>query len=80
VIGVDGAATARCSRADCTNDAEYNLNWRNPKIHTEDRVKVWLACAEHVDYLRDYLETRGLPVVVTAFGVTVDRVPDHSDR
>lgn len=34
------------------------LNWRNPKIHSENRVKAWLACAEHSEYLRNYLEAR----------------------
>lgn len=55
-------------------DAAWNVNWRNPRIHPEDRVKVWLACDEHVDYLRDYLETRDFPVVVTPIGVAVERV------
>jgi len=32
--------------------------WRNPKIHTDGRTKTWLACAEHVDFLRDYLAAR----------------------
>jgi hypothetical protein len=41
-----------------------------------DRVKVWLACADHVEYLRDYLATRDFPVVVTPLGQTVSRVPD----
>jgi hypothetical protein len=68
----------RCSRAGCTNDAAWNVNWRNPKIHSEDRVKVWLACANHVEYLRDYLETRGFPVLVTDFGTALDRLPSAS--
>ena len=64
----------RCSRAGCRNDATWNVNWRNPRIHPVDRVKVWLACDEHSDYLRDYLDTRGFPVRVTPLGVSVDRV------
>jgi hypothetical protein len=50
------------------------VHWRNPRIHGEERVKTWLACDEHVEYLRDYLATREFPVVVTAVGVTVERV------
>ena len=64
----------RCSRAGCRSDAAWNVNWRNPRIHTVDRVKVWLACDEHSEYLRDYLDTRGFPVEVTPLGVSVDRV------
>jgi len=64
----------RCSRAGCRSDAAWNVNWRNPRIHTIDRVKVWLACDEHSEYLRDYLDTRGFPVVLTPLGVTVERV------
>lgn len=68
----------RCSRAGCRLDAAWNVNWRNPRIHTLDRVKVWLACDEHADYLRDYLSTRGFPVVVTPLGTSVERVEDAS--
>ncbi|TAL40800.1 MAG: hypothetical protein EPN91_12300 [Salinibacterium sp.] len=64
----------RCSRAGCSNDAAWNVNWRNPRIHPEDRVKVWLACDEHREFLRDYLDTRGFPVRVSPLGETVDRV------
>jgi hypothetical protein len=70
----------RCSRAGCRNDAAWNVNWRNPRIHTIDRVKVWLACDEHSEYLRDYLDTRGFPVRVTPLGVTVDRVGIDSEN
>ncbi len=54
----------QCSRADCRDDAAYSVVWRNPKIHAADRRKVWLACAEHVDYLRDFLASRAFPVRV----------------
>ncbi|MEP6482640.1 MAG: hypothetical protein ABJA94_11615 [Rhodoglobus sp.] len=74
MIGDVGPTTERCSRAGCTEPATWNVNWRNPKIHSADRVKIWLACSEHVEYLRDYLATRGFPVVVTAAGQFVDRV------
>ena len=50
------------------------MNWRNPKIHTIDRVKVWLACDEHVGYLHDYLEARDFPVVVAPLGTVVESV------
>lgn len=65
-----------CSRAGCTTPANWNVNWRNPKIHTPDRVKVWLACDEHREFLFDYLATRSFPVVVTPLDQHIDRVPD----
>ena len=69
------SATAQeCSRAGCRADAAWNVNWRNPRLHGEERVKVWLACDEHRSYLHEYLSSRGFPVVVTPFGVAVDRV------
>jgi hypothetical protein len=62
----------RCSRAGCRADASSAVNWRNPRIHSADRVKVWLACDEHGEYLRDYLATRGFPVLLTPLGAPVD--------
>lgn len=55
-----------CSRAGCRTDASWSVVWRNPRIHTEDRVKVWLACDEHREFLNDYLSSRGFPVSVKA--------------
>ncbi|MGO1235518.1 MAG: hypothetical protein ACTHY8_00425 [Microbacterium gubbeenense] len=62
----------QCSRAECRADAARSVVWRNPKIHTIDRRKVWLACDEHVEYLRDFLASRAFPVTV------VDGVSDGS--
>lgn len=70
VVG-DGAD---CSRAGCHQAAVWTVNWRNPRIHAADRVKVWLACDDHVDYLRDYLLTRDFPVRVAVVGESVERV------
>ncbi len=58
-----------CSRAGCRNEAVYSINWRNPKIHAEDRVKVWVACAEHVEFLREFLAARDFPLTVTSLEV-----------
>ncbi len=65
---------ARCSRAGCEAVPAWWVNWRNPRIHQVGRVKVWLACEEHVEYLRDYLATRDFPVTVTRAGEAVERV------
>ncbi len=54
----------QCSRAECRNTATHTVLWRNPRIHSEDRRKVWLACDEHVRYLSEYLRARDFPVVV----------------
>ena len=53
-----------CSRAGCRDGAHWQVVWRNPRIHTADREKIWLACDEHVDFLRDYLAARDFPVAV----------------
>ncbi|WP_431072270.1 hypothetical protein [Microbacterium phyllosphaerae] len=53
-----------CSRAGCRNAATMQVVWRNPRIHAADREKIWLACAEHVGFLRDYLAARDFPVTV----------------
>lgn len=48
-----------CSAKGCRNPAAYALIWNNPKIHTPDRRKVWLACEEHRDSLSGFLSARG---------------------
>lgn len=49
----------RCSAKDCRADARYALRWNNPKIHTAERRKTWLACEDHVEYLSEFLSRRG---------------------
>lgn len=58
---------SRCSRAGCQAPADFAINWRNPKIHSVDRVKVWHACRDHRDYLAAFLEARSFPVAVEPF-------------
>lgn len=48
-----------CSAKDCRNEAVHVLVWSNPSIHTADREKTWVACAEHVASLSDFLDRRG---------------------
>lgn len=74
ILGQAGPDRVQCSRAGCRLDATQAVHWRNPKIHAIDRVKVWAACDEHVDFLADFLRSRDFPAVVTALGVTVDKV------
>lgn len=47
-----------CSARGCREPATYELRWNNPKLHTPDRRKVWLACTEHRDSLSDFLIAR----------------------
>ncbi len=56
---------ATCSRAGCRADAQWRIDWRNPKIHGADRTKTWVACDEHRDYLREFLAARSFPVAVS---------------
>jgi hypothetical protein len=58
---------AICSRAGCAEPAVWRVEWSNPRIHTDGRTKVWLACDAHVDYLRGFVEARSFPVAVTRF-------------
>lgn len=57
--GPDGVI---CSRAGCRADASWRIEWRNPKIHAENRVKTWTACDEHIDFLAAFLEARSFPL------------------
>ena len=44
-----------CSAQKCRQVAHWAVVWNNPKIHTPDREKIWTACDDHRDTLRDYL-------------------------
>jgi hypothetical protein len=47
-----------CSAKGCSSDAVWALRWNNPKIHTPDRRKAWLACGDHRQSLTDFLSAR----------------------
>nr|BFE62312.1 hypothetical protein GCM10020063_068380 [Dactylosporangium thailandense] len=48
-----------CSAKGCRSEARWQLLWNNPKLHTPERRKIWLACDEHRDSLGDFLAARG---------------------
>ena len=48
-----------CSAKGCSSPAVWSLLWNNPKLHTPDRRKSWLACDEHRGTLSDFLGARG---------------------
>ncbi len=58
-----------CSRAGCRDEANWAIKWRNPKIHSEDRRKTWLACDPHLETLREFLAARDFPLEVEAITV-----------
>lgn len=47
-----------CSAKGCTAPAVHALLWNNPKLHTPDRRKTWLACDEHRESLSQFLAAR----------------------
>ena len=48
-----------CSAKGCRRPAVHVVVWNNPKIHTPDREKTWVACDEHLSSLSAFLELRG---------------------
>lgn len=61
-----------CSRRGCGAAATRAVLWRNPRIHAQDRTKVWLACDEHEEVLREHLALRAFPVRTCA----VEDIPE----
>ncbi len=53
------ADLAECSAKGCRRSAIWALRWNNPKIHTPERRKTWLACADHLGSLSQFLGARG---------------------
>ena len=47
-----------CSAKGCRAPAVWELRWNNPKLHTPERRKTWLACDEHKQSLGDFLSAR----------------------
>lgn len=74
-----GPGVDTCSRAGCSAPATQRVIWRNPRIHAADRQKIWLACDEHVTYLRDFLAAREFPVRVEAHDSTSSEPPAPND-
>jgi hypothetical protein len=56
---------AQCSRAGCRAEARWRIDWRNPRIHTGERRKTWVACDAHRDELRAFLDARRFPLEVS---------------
>ncbi|GAA4962881.1 hypothetical protein [Actinoplanes utahensis] len=57
----------QCSAKGCRATATWQLHWNNPKIHTPERRKTWLACDDHRPTLGSFLDARGFLREVTPF-------------
>ena len=80
MVGVTGTAEdegpARCSSKGCVTDAVWALVWNNPRLHTPDRRKTWVACDAHRETLSGFLTARGfLREVVPVADAPVDPGP-----
>lgn len=64
-----------CSRAGCDNPATSRIEWRNPRIHSRERIKIWLACEEHLGYLVGFLKDRSFPVRIHDMADELDEEP-----
>ncbi len=53
-----GPEKLTCSARGCQAEAAWALLWNNPKLHTPDRRKTWLACDEHRTSLSEFLGAR----------------------
>ncbi|HEV2088930.1 MAG TPA: hypothetical protein VGR21_11530 [Cryptosporangiaceae bacterium] len=62
------ASTAICSAKGCRSVAVFAVRWRNPRLHTADRTKTWVACPDHRDHLAGYLDARGFLLAVEPLG------------
>ena len=68
--------TPTCSARGCQVPAIWALLWNNPKLHTPERRKSWLACEEHRESLADFLRARSFLRSVEPFAPDVDVGPD----
>lgn len=65
-LGPRAGQPAVCSAKGCGDSAVWELQWNNPRLHTAQRRKIWLACDQHHGYLGDFLDRRGFLREVTA--------------
>ncbi|MHA6763549.1 hypothetical protein [Streptacidiphilus sp. PAMC 29251] len=62
-----GPEIPRCSAKGCRQPAVWVLVWNNPKLHTPERRKTWIACEEHREHLSQFLDLRGFLKDVVPF-------------
>jgi hypothetical protein len=61
-----------CSAKGCHATATWAVRWNNPRIHTPERRKVWLACNDHRPHLERHLETRNFHLDTIEVGELTD--------
>ena len=66
-LPVHSRTEPRCSAKGCHAAATWQLHWNNPRVHTPDRRKVWLACERHRESLSTFLDARRFLREVTPF-------------
>ncbi|KUL43116.1 hypothetical protein ADL22_13650 [Streptomyces sp. NRRL F-4489] len=73
-----GESAPICSAKGCRTAAVWVLAWNNPKLHTPERRKTWLACDAHREHLSQFLAVRGFLKDVVALE-DWERRPSASD-
>lgn len=63
-VGPELDVQEQCRARGCPARATHAVIWRNPALHTPERRKVWLACAQHREPLRDFVARRGFLIEV----------------
>lgn len=61
---MSAAVQVVCSAKGCRTAASQAVVWRNPKLHVPGRRKVWVACTEHTEQLRTFVDLRGFLIEV----------------
>ncbi|MCA2212213.1 hypothetical protein [Jidongwangia harbinensis] len=62
----------QCSAKGCRAPAAWQLLWNNPKLHTPEYRKTWLACDDHRVSLGDFLGARRFLRDVAPFPAAAD--------
>jgi hypothetical protein len=57
----------RCSAKGCRAAAVWQLRWNNPRLHSPEHRKTWLACDVHRESLGAFLDVRGFLREVSPF-------------
>ena len=66
------ALEPQCSAKGCRASASWQLRWNNPKLHSPEYRKTWLACDEHRTSLGDFLSARRFLREVEPFPAAAD--------
>lgn len=76
----DAPNAPECSRKACRAAALWQVKWNNPKIHTPQRRKIWLACDEHRPWLEHFLQQRLFWRSTEPLGADGSEEPGGADR